>query len=192
MKNPFITFSNTIFYQNSGTIFDSITKRIDNDLSLLDDSWSCPSITDSSSGILLFDNCQFINNDIDDDINVNYLFNLQFHSLLFEECTFNDYICLSSSELLDGMDVFEDGCMVLIDTALSVNSCEFNNNKGSFIISVSRSGNSLTDLSDGLDTCFTSSSAQNDIGYTFMYFYDQSEYDLITFNNSNMSSSSLD
>ena len=67
----------------------------------------------------------------------------------------------------------------------------FTNNNGSFIISISRSNESIQ-LITSTNLCLNDIALNNDNSNTFLYFYDMRNNDLITIDDSLITSSVLD
>ena len=95
----------------------------------------------NSNGILSFESVSFDNNEVGTSNDFSDLIELNYHRTKMLNVTFNDNICFDSSSNYES-NYFTEGCIYVQDTALSIEECEFNNNEGSFIFSISRNENS--------------------------------------------------
>ena len=150
LKSSRIKFLNISFNENVGTIFKTETPLSLNDNNILLD-WICPNVDGEQeyyddntqyNGLIHFEEISSINNKIIN--NGLYLINFQYHRLWMFNILFNNNFC--------GIDV-NDGCILINDCWLTLDNTNFNNNNGTFIVTLNREINNLNDNNISTNIC---------------------------------------
>ena len=100
-------------------------------------------------GIIELNNIILQTNNIGTSDSSDYLINL---------IILDDNTCINEAK---STDIFNDGCINVVDSVISMSNSNFTNNNGSFIISISRS-NESTPIINSTNICLNNIAVNND------------------------------
>ena len=201
MYRPYIGLLNVEFLNNFGQLFGSTrtvtdVTTIGSELNYLDCALSSDYGGDANdtwdkNGIFSFENVLFSGNNISSLH--SYLFKFEYHDIRMKSVEMSENICYNSIGSGIVTDLYDEGCVKMIDSSLSLEESSFWENSGEFIFSISRL---IETIDDGnvqeLDVCLHDVSELDDIGNSFIFLYNQSSEDSLFIKDSNFSSGSLD
>ena len=182
LKNPDVLIRALKLNQNEGRLAYSEATETPSGVS---SDWDCPRV---ASTAMRWSNVEVSGNRVGSQS--KYLMELKYHRIRFRDVVWVENECTEAGGSIVSGAFDSGGCVWLTDSALSMEENSFEDNKGSFMVAVSRREESLGVL-NALSYCFEEVQARGDVGNAWLYVPDMSSDDHIYVNASVFNSSSL-